>query len=244
MKTKSVYSRVSSEEEPMPESDTALVIVARTPRLGEVKTRLAAKLGPLATLQVYQAFLTDLARRFAPARDCALHWAYTPADGDFADDLARLVPGVSIGTCFPQSGVDFASRLHQVFRETSTRAFARTIVISSDSPQVSHALISRTRQALDEYDVVLGPAEDGGYYLLGMREPHDLFTGIPMSTDQVLRLTIARARERSLSVHLLDTLFDIDELPDFLRLAGLLQADPSLAPATAACISQAMKELV
>lgn len=228
----------------MPESDTALIIVARTPRLGEVKTRLAAKLGPSTTLQVYQAFLIDLARRFAATNDCALHWAYTPADGDFAYELAQLVPGVSIGTCFPQSGVDFASRLHQVFREASTRTFARTIVISSDSPQVSCALISRARQALDEYDVVLGPAEDGGYYLLGMREPHDLFTDIPMSTDQVLRLTIEKARKLSLSVHLLDTLFDVDELPNFLRLAGLLQADPGLAPATAACIFQTMKELI
>ena len=228
----------------MPESDTALVIVARTPRLGEVKTRLAVELGPTATLRVYRAFLTDLALRFATANDCALHWAYTPADGDFAYELAQLVPGVSIGTCFPQHGPDFASRLHQVFHEMHALAFDTTIVISSDSPQGSRALISRARRALDEYDVVLGPAEDGGYYLLGMREPYDLFTDIPMSTDQVLRLTIEKARERSLSVHLLDTLFDIDELPDFLRLAGLLQADPSLAPTTAACILQAIKELV
>lgn len=228
----------------MPEFDTALVIVARTPRLGEVKTRLAAALGPAATLQLYRAFLTDLAMRFAPARDCALHWAYTPGAGDFATELAQLVPGMCVGTCFPQRGSDFAQRLHQVFRETTTRAFARTIVISSDSPQVSSALISQARQALDTHDVVLGPAEDGGYYLIAMREPYDLFTGIPMSTDQVLRLTIAQAQKLSLSVHLLDTLFDIDELADFLRLARLLQADPGQAPATAACVFQAMKELV
>ena len=228
----------------MPESDTALVIVARTPRLGGVKTRLAAQLGPEATLQLYRAFLTDLALRFATERECALHWAYTPETDDFAYELAHLVPGISAGTCFPQRGLNFASRLHQVFRETTMRAFARTIVISSDSPQIRYSLISQARQALDEYDVVLGPAEDGGYYLIGMREPYDLFTGIPMSTDQVLRLTIARAQELSLSVHLLETLFDIDELPDFLRLARLLQADPALAPATAACVFQAMKELV
>lgn len=227
----------------MSESDTALVIMARTPRLGEVKTRLAASLGPAATLQLYRAFLTDLALRFAPARDCTLHWAYTPGNGDFAAALAQLVPGVCAGTCFPQSGLDFAGRLHQVFRETTTRAFARTIVISSDSPQVSSALISQARLALNEHDVVLGPAEDGGYYLIAMREPHDLFTGIPMSTDQVLRLTVAKAQQSFLSVHLLDTLFDIDELSDFLRLARLLQADPGLAPATAACVFQAMKGL-
>ncbi len=230
----------------MLETEAALVIVARTPRLGEVKTRLAASLGSAATLQLYRAFLTDLALRFATASDCALHWAYTPAEEDFAAELAQLIPGVPVGICFPQRGLTFAERLYQIFRETTTRAFARTIVIGSDSPQVSSALISQARSELDEYDVVLGPAEDGGYYLIAMREPYDLFTGIPMSTDQVLQMTMARAHDLSLSVYLLDTLFDVDEHPDLLRLARLLQDDPKLAPATAACLFQAMamKDLV
>ncbi len=224
--------------------DTALVIMARAPRLGEVKTRLAASLGPTTTLRLYRAFLTDLALRFAEMDRCALHWACTPSAGEFAAELAQLVPGTSPGTCFSQHGLNFAERLHQVFRETATRAFARTIVISSDSPQVSLELIEQARQALDEYDVVLGPAEDGGYYLIAMREPYDLFTDIPMSTDQVLRLTLAKAAALSLSVHLLDTLFDVDEQSDFLRLAELLQRDPSMAPATTSCVLQALKELV
>lgn len=226
----------------MPE--TALVIMARTPRLGEGKTRLAASLGPAATLRLYQAFLTDLASRFSAQQDCALHWAYTPGSGDFAAELARLVPTVDTHTCFPQAGHNFAARLHHAFHHTTARAFTRTIVIGSDTPQVSADLISQARLALDDYDVVLGPAADGGYYLIAMREPHDLFTGIPMSTDCVLRLTLARARDLSLSVHLLDTLFDVDELADYLRLTRLLQVEPDLAPATAACIQQTMKEFV
>ncbi|HEX7735697.1 MAG TPA: TIGR04282 family arsenosugar biosynthesis glycosyltransferase [Ktedonobacteraceae bacterium] len=228
----------------MSQADTALVIMARLPRLGQVKTRLAASLGADATLQLYRAFLTDLALRFAPARDCALHWAYTPDSSAFADELAELVPGKAAGTCFPQRGTDFADRLYQVVRETSERGFVRTIIISSDSPQVSARLISQARRALEEYDVVLGPAEDGGYYLIALREPHDLFTGIPMSTDQVLRLTIARARNMALAVHLLEPLFDVDELSDCLRLARMLQVEPGLAPTTAACIFQVIKELV
>lgn len=228
----------------MSQADTALVIMARLPRLGEVKTRLAASLGADTTLQLYRAFLTDLALRFAPARECMLHWAYTPDGCAFADELARLVPGERAGTCFPQRGTDFADRLYQVVRETSERAFARTIIIGSDSPQVSAWVISQARAALDEYDVVLGPAEDGGYYLIALREPHDLFTGIPMSTDRVLQMTIARAREMALSVHLLEPLFDVDELSDCLRLADMLQKEPDLASTTAACIIQVMKELV
>ncbi|HEY0753161.1 MAG TPA: TIGR04282 family arsenosugar biosynthesis glycosyltransferase [Ktedonobacteraceae bacterium] len=228
----------------MSQTDTTLVIMARTPRLGAGKTRLAASLGPATTLRLYRAFLTDLALRFTSAPSCALHWAYTPAESDFAGSLAELLPGTQAGTCFPQHGHDLAERLYQVVRETSSRSFARTIIIGSDTPQVSLALIEQACLALDKYDVVLGPAEDGGYYLIALREPHDLFTGIPMSTDQVLQTTIARIHALSLSVHLLDTLFDVDELPDFLRLASLLREQPELAPTTAACILQAMKELV
>lgn len=83
------------------QNDTALVVMARTPRLGAVKTSLAASLGPAATLQLYRAFLADLARRFATESDYTLHWAYTPMEDDFAAELAQLVPGPSTGDCFP-----------------------------------------------------------------------------------------------------------------------------------------------
>jgi len=209
-----------------------------------VKTRLATSLGAAATLRLYRAFLTDLALRFALTHDCALHWAYTP-DGDaFANELRQLVPDESVGTFFPQRGADFADRLYQVVRETSSRGFARTIIIGSDSPQISSALVSQARVALDEHDVVLGPAEDGGYYLIALREPHDLFTGIPMSTDRVLQMTMDRAQSMALSVHLLESLFDVDELSDCLRLARLLQNEPDMAPTTASCILQVVKELI
>ncbi len=224
--------------------DTALVIMARAPRVGKVKTRLAASLGPVPTLCLYRAFLTDLARRFATDHNCDLYWAYMPATIDFSVELAQLVPDLLTGTCFPQRGSNLADRLHQVFHTMAARSLPKTIVIGSDSPQISCALISQARLALEKSDVVLGPADDGGYYLIGMREPHDLFTDIPMSTPQVLQMTIDRARELSLSVHLLETLFDIDELPDFLRLARVLQDNPGLAPASAACITQLMKEFV
>ena len=96
------------------------------------------------------------------------------------------------------------------------------------------AIIDRARAALDEADVVLGPAEDGGYYLIAMCRPYDVFTGIPMSTSAVMRMTIELAESQGLTVHLLEPLLDIDELPDLLRLAQMLEADCSLAPATAA----------
>jgi glycosyltransferase A (GT-A) superfamily protein (DUF2064 family) len=90
---------------------------------------------------------------------------------------------------------------------------------------------------------VLGPADDGGYYLIAMRKPYDVFSGIPMSTAVVAQMTIEAARRQGLIVHLLETLFDVDELPDLQRLADLLTRDSTLAPVTAAHLIT-MKELL
>lgn len=217
-------------------SETALVIMARTPQVGEGKTRLAVTPGADATVRLYQAFLTDLARRFAE-QSYKLHWAYTPAESDFLACLARLVPGLVVGPAFPQTGTDFGGRLHHAFCTLFERAFQKVILLGSDSPQISQKVILQAEQALEHMDVVLGPAEDGGYYLLAMRAPHDLFTGIPMSTPHVLRLTVEQAFQLGLSVHLLEPLIDVDDWPALCSLACLLQAQPELAPATAACLT-------
>src|SRR5207244_1912779 len=113
----------------------------------------------------------------------------------------------------------------------------------SDSPQISRATILEAQQALEVADIVLGPAEDGGYYLIGMRDSHDVFSGIPMSTEVVLQMTIEKAQQQSLSVHLLEPLFDIDEERDLIRLRALLQQDSTLAPHTAAYLAELKKEL-
>jgi len=134
--------------------------------------------------------------------------------------------------------------LHHVFDTTIASGFQQTIVIGSDSPQLSREIIIQARQALAQADVVLGPAEDGGYYLIAMRKPYDLFSEIPMSTGQVLQMTIERAHCLGLSVHLLEPLFDIDELPDLLKLKALLEVQPVLAPASAAVVFSLSGELL
>jgi rSAM/selenodomain-associated transferase 1 len=216
-------------------ADTALVIVARYPQVGTTKTRLARTLGNEETLQLYRAFLTDLALKFAgqPAHD--LHWAYTPAGDDYIALMAELVPSLAGHMrFFPQKGAGLGERLHNAFGRMYTQGYERTIIIGSDSPHIGVDAITGASCALAKADVVLGPAEDGGYYLIAMRRPHDVFRDIPMSTSAVLRMTIERAQRRGLEVSLQETLFDIDELPDLERLAQLLRADASLAPATAA----------
>lgn len=213
--------------------DTALVVMARYPEAGKTKTRLARTIGDEAAACLYQAFLTDLAVRFADGA-YALHWSYTPPEVDYSAFVALLTPTQAFNTrCFPQQGTDFGARLHAAFQWTHAHSFQYTILIGSDSPHIRREIVSQARAALDEADVVLGPAEDGGYYLVAMREPHDVFSHIPMSTSVVLEMTMATARRQGLTVRLLEPLFDIDELPDLLRLAQLLEAQRDLAPITA-----------
>ena len=215
--------------------DTALIIVARYPEPGKTKTRLAASIGATATAELYHAFLTDLARRFVN-RNFDLHWAYTPPEADYSTLVTTLVPSSSMHPmyCFPQHGIDLGQRLRHAFQWTYRHGYHYTILIGSDSPHISLDTITNARAALDEADIVLGPADDGGYYLIAMRKPHDVFSGIPMSTSVVTQMTVDLAHSQGLTVRLGEPLFDIDELSDLLRLAQLLEADPSLAPTTAA----------
>lgn len=212
----------------------ALVIMARYPQVGTTKTRLARAIGSEETVRLYRAFLTDLAHTFA-RREYNLHWAYSPAWVDYQAFITTLAPSLTeYTTCFPQQGTDLGARLRHAFQWTRERGFGRTIVIGSDSPHMQREIIARAEIALDEADVVLGPADDGGYYLIAMRQPYEVFSGIPMSTSVVTRMTIEMAQRQGLTVQLIESLFDVDELPDLLRLEQVLRADRSLAPATAA----------
>ncbi|GAC1433499.1 MAG: TIGR04282 family arsenosugar biosynthesis glycosyltransferase [Ktedonobacteraceae bacterium] len=215
-------------------SDTALVVMARYPELGQTKTRLASTLGEQETLSLYCAFLSDIAQRHA-GQAYTLCWTYTPAEVNYQELVATFVPKYAMEMrCFPQQGADLSARLHYAFRWTQAQGFAYTIIIGSDAPQISRECIETARKALDDVDVVLGPSDDGGYYLLGMRVAHDVFSGIPMSTDVVTQMTLEAAQSQGLTVRLIDSLFDVDELPDLVRLAQMLTKDPTLAPVTAA----------
>lgn len=218
-------------------SDTALVVMARYPELGRIKTRLARSIGDEQTLRLYTAFLTDLAQRFA-GQMCDLHWAYTPADIDYQAFITALAPqhGHQMWS-FPQQGPELGARLHAVFHWTRDKGYKKSIIIGSDSPQVSLATVHRAHAALEDADVVLGPADDGGYYLIAMSHPYDVFSDIPMSTPVVTQMTITAAERQGLRVQFIDALFDVDELADLQRLGQQLQADRTLAPVTAAYLA-------
>jgi rSAM/selenodomain-associated transferase 1 len=224
----------------------ALFIVARLPIAGQAKTRLGAAIGAEAATALYRAFLQDLGERFtcAAARDgYDLYWFYAAPDELGQEAFAEEVPAG--GRLLRQEGPDFATRLWHGFQALSERGYGRIVVIGSDSPHLPAAWVAQAFAALASHDVVIGPALDGGYYLLGQRvkrsAPADLFSGITMSTATVYEETAARARAARLSVALTPVTFDIDQYDDLDQLRRALREAPSAfadaAPATQALLS-------
>ncbi|MGE5335010.1 MAG: TIGR04282 family arsenosugar biosynthesis glycosyltransferase [Nitrososphaerota archaeon] len=210
----------------------ALVIVAKYPAPGRVKTRLGATIGYERSALLYCAFLQDLAERFARAASADgydLIWACV-------EDAAAMAP--ILGTdaqVIAQRGSDFAERLYHICCDVAALGHARTVILGSDSPHVSGAAIAEAFASLRDADVVLGPADDGGYYLVGLWNrpaPPDLFTGITMSTSLVFAQTLERAHVLGLAVRQAPVTFDVDSEADLLRLAHTLDASPALAPRT------------
>jgi rSAM/selenodomain-associated transferase 1 len=207
----------------------ALFIVARAPVAGQTKTRLGAVIGHEAATVLYQAFLQDLGARFtrAAARDgYDLYWFYAAPCGLSEAEFAASVPS-GAGFIRQHEG-DFAARLWQGFQAVRGRGYERIVVIGSDSPHLPAAWVAQAFAALERDEVVLGPARDGGYYLLGQRgTPVDLFSGITMSTSTVYAETLARAQAAGLRVALTPATFDIDEVDDLNRLREALYKAPS-----------------
>ena len=201
--------------------DCELVVVAKHPEMGRVKTRLARGIGDRGAYDLYSAFVADIVARFgAGPHDFAI--AFAPAHAAYEARGVRA---------FPQEGPTLNARLFAIFERQRGRA-RKTLVMSSDSPHVPDAWIARGFAALDEVDVVLGPCEDGGYWCVGLREPHDIFSGVAMSTPLVLEQTLERVRARNLRCERLPTTFDIDELADLARLRAEVAARPGMLPQT------------
>jgi rSAM/selenodomain-associated transferase 1 len=211
----------------------ALAIMARYPAAGAVKTRLARAVGAERACTLYRAFLHDLDERFAGGRRVVV-WAFHPPDSNFA---ACVQPGAR---CLPQTGDGLGDRMYNCFRRLYADGFDRVILIGTDVPHLRDEWLDEAEAALDSAEIVLGPTDDGGYYLVAMRQPHDIFSGVTMSTADVLTHTVAKARADGLSVNLLARTFDVDEAEDLARLQALIEADPlhSPLPHTAALLRE------
>lgn len=230
-----------------------LGIFAKFPEAGRVKTRLAAVLGEASAARLAAAFVADT---LASVRSlpCERWVAYAPDDA-----RSRAWFAAQAGTdvrLWPQPAGDLGARLSAFCGERLTGPASRVVVIGSDSPNLPVAFVQEAFERLERCDVVMGPACDGGYYLLGLRGgtvsegdgdrwswPAVVFTGIEWSGSRVLEQTRAAVRAAGRSLELLAPWYDVDTPDDLRRLRDDLHAreaagDGTHCPATRACLAE------
>jgi rSAM/selenodomain-associated transferase 1 len=200
--------------------------MAKYPAPGRVKTRLAAELGDDTACALQRAFLLDLADRLR-ALPYGVTWAFWPPSAPFA----TLIGG---GRCRAQSGEDLGARMAAAVEAELADGGGPVVVLGADVPHVDLDCIRRAVRALAaDVDVVLGPALDGGYYLIGLRAVAPaLFENIAWGTGRVLRATLAQAERLGLRVELVAESFDVDQVADLARLRAVMTAPGMDLPRT------------
>ena len=209
-----------------PHSTSALGVFVKYPQSGRVKTRLAAAWGKQRAADLYAAFVADTLDQFRSTADrrWICYTPATPAAVDYFTDLAR-----GDYELWPQPEGELGERLVAFFDACFASGSQRVVLIGSDSPTLPKEYVEQALERLAAHDAVnacvLGPATDGGYYLVGLRERLlPIFSGIEWSTPHVLRQTIARLSECSATLALLPPWYDVDTPDDVELLRGHLAA--------------------
>jgi uncharacterized protein len=233
-------------------SERVLVIMAKAPRPGAVKTRLASSLSPAAVTSFYRCLLDDTLALARSMKVSGVEVAIMCPDSD-VNELAQLVGNEA--TVVAQKGEGLAAALTSVFvhfapdrnedypREAHDKKDhprdahrRRVIAFNADSPHLPQAVLEDAFETLAAHDLVVGPTHDGGYYLIGAKASHTtLFVGdgMGMGTSSALERLLARARALGLSVGFVESFYDIDVADDLTRLAKELRLNPARAPRTA-----------
>jgi rSAM/selenodomain-associated transferase 1 len=196
----------------------AVMIMAKAPRAGEVKTRLCPPLSPAEAAELYRCFLRDKIAQVRALPSTSPFIAFTPADS--RPLFEGLAPGFRL---IEQEGVDLGSRLRNSLDHVVSDGHAGALAIDSDTPTLPIDFLRRAVAlvAAPEIDLVLGPSDDGGYYLIGMRRVRPgLFEEIPWSTAAVLSETIRHAEAEGLRIACLPPWFDVDTPADLARLSA------------------------
>lgn len=189
--------------------------------LGKVKTRLAAGLGKTRALEIYRLLLDKT--YFELGTISVPIWTY------FSDFIPEN-PTYPAGNRMLQVGQDLGERMKNAFAENFESGMEKVVLIGTDCPSLEGTHLAQAFEALDQSDLVLGPAMDGGYYLIGMKRRSDfLFEGIFWSTELVLSQTLALAAAQGMQTSLLPVLEDIDTLEDWERYCSQIGDRPYIS---------------
>ena len=224
----------------------ALIIMAKQPEAGRTKTRLCPPLTLEQSAELYECFLTDIVDIVrtlqASLPNLQPFFAYTPEES--RDYFAHFTPGFSV---VPQIGDTLGERLDYVLSTCLAQGYDQVAAINSDSPNLPAELLRQAFQALDRStieqesdgkytDIVFGPSEDGGYYLIGVTKPWSrVVCDVTMSTPTVLQDSLTIAKEEGAAVKLLPAWYDIDTVDELKRLyAECKDSHPSTGAGLAA----------
>jgi rSAM/selenodomain-associated transferase 1 len=203
-------------------------VFVREPRPGAVKTRLAARVGEGPAAALYRAMAEQVLRRTDPRQPPAAAYArrvvFTPAAARAS--VAAWLPGEALQA---QEGQDLGARMAAAFSSAFAGGAERVALVGTDVPALSRAEVEGAFERLERADVVMGPAHDGGYYLLALARPQpELFRGVPWGSDAVASATERRAEALGLSLARLPVLHDVDTADDLRAAWPVLR--PLLAP--------------
>ena len=193
-----------------------LVVVAKAPVPGEVKTRLHPQLTIDEATDLYRCFLQDRIQEIGQLTKVDLAISYTPEES--REYFSRFISnGFHL---FPQRGKNLGERLSNIFKDKLADKYDAVSIVDSDTPDLPRSIVQQSFQLLmsNGVDAVFGPCDDGGYYLVAMRRPQpDLFQHIPWSTEAVLATTLERANAIGLKAELLPRWNDLDTFEDLIE---------------------------
>jgi len=193
-------------------NDACVIMLVRSPKKGTVKTRLSAVLDERVVLELYGCFVLDLVRTLTGG-PFAVHICFHPP-GSEHEIREWLGEG---HTYSAQRGNDLGERMEAAFLEAFAEGFRKVLLIGSDSPDLTHEVLDEALSSLDRHHAVIGPARDGGYYLIGFKAGHLLhavFRGMEWGTAGVYQSTTKAFTEHSYDLHVLPVWRDIDTCDD------------------------------
>jgi len=189
----------------------ALIIIAKHPEKGKVKTRLMGTMSDEKRLELYTYLLENTMQRLGAISGVDTFIAYAPqnAESYFLRFGLKLIP-------LPEG--DLGKRMFHAFREVFKEGYEKAALVGVDIPGLTGSIILRAFELLSDSDIVYGPAKDGGYYLVGMGAlVKEIFERVPWSSENTLKESIERAKQYGYSIALTETLSDIDTIEDVRR---------------------------
>jgi rSAM/selenodomain-associated transferase 1 len=192
-----------------------LIIFVKAPLVGKVKTRLAKKLGESVTLDIYRSMVKDLLQNIKGYSEYKIQLSFWPVN-----HLTEMQNWLGKSWKFlAQCEGHLGEKMLDAFKNAFEVGSGKVIIIGSDIPTISKQVIHDAFTRMDSYDLVLGPSEDGGYYLIGLKKLHSaLFENVSWGSPQVLKETVEIARANKISLSLLEMRNDIDDYDDLLDL--------------------------